>query len=85
MSENTQIDLRDELCRRVLRALGDGDVTIEEAAGACMGAAAVVVALYPLPTRERGCAELDGFLLKRANRYAGQIRRGEFDRQQSGH
>jgi len=80
-----QNDLRDELCRTLLRAIGDGDVTLEQAAVACMGAAACVIGVFPAPIRERIALELDGKLLEHANQRAKEIRSGEFDQQQSGH
>lgn len=82
---NKQNELRNELCAIALRYLQANDVTIVEAAVACMGVAAVVLGCLPPAARETLALELDGKLLEHANHRAKQLRNGEFDRIVGGH
>ncbi len=85
MSTEKQTDLRQEMISSVLRAVEADEVTLIEAAVACMGTAAVVLGTFPLEAREQLALALEGKLLEHANRRAREIRGGEFDREMVAH
>jgi hypothetical protein len=80
-----QTELRNEMTAAVLRALESGAVTTYEAAVACMGTTAIVLAAFNPATREAVALELEGKLLEHANKRASEMRSGALDRELAGH
>ena len=88
MSGPGQIELRNAITSLCFDALDKGGVetcNIVETFVACIGAAAIVLAVMPPVARERLATEAEGSLLRHANARAAQMRSGELDAELAGH
>ncbi|MFO1081892.1 MAG: hypothetical protein U1E23_14835 [Reyranellaceae bacterium] len=81
MTEEEQIQLRDTILAHVFPMVAAPTPrAIASATAACVGAAAVVVALLPDEARRSAVLQLVQFLPLAAEKRAREIRSGKFDR-----
>jgi hypothetical protein len=84
MLTDTQTDLRNALAEKLLDAITDKRVNVVQAYVACIGAAAIVLAVLPEESREALVDATEGTILAHANKRAVEMRSGALDREMIG-